>query len=110
MRPARRLASLSVLAFLIAAGCETMTPDARLRNEVFWDAARECESRFRTLHLDKIDAGGNVTMHADAESRMDLRPFNECFRAAVRARVEDRRRAGLAVPETLEQEPSADLD
>ena len=107
MRPA---VTLSILALLFAPGCETMTPDARLREEIFWSAAKECESRYRTLHIDRLDREGNISLHADAESRMDLPAFNACYGAGIRARIEERRRAGLAVPEMPAQEPSADLD
>lgn len=98
------------VALLCLAACATMPPEAQLRNEIFWEAAKECESRHRTLHLDLIDPGGNVTMHADAESRHELRPFLECYRRAVRARVEQRRQAGLPIPKTLNQEPTAEID
>lgn len=102
--------SLCMLALLFVAGCATMTPEARLRSEIFWDAAKACESRYRTLHIDRIDSEGNVSMHADAESRMDVPRFNECYRAGLRAHIEDRRRAGLTVPEMPTQEPTAELD
>ena len=35
-------------------------------------------TRYRTLHVDQIDSEGNVRMHADAESRIDVPRFNEC--------------------------------
>jgi hypothetical protein len=96
---------------LLTAGCaSTMSPEARLRNEVFWDAARECESRFHTLHLDRIDIGGGITMHADAETRSELEPFLQCYRQTVRDRVEQRRQAGLPIPDTLTEEPTAEID
>jgi hypothetical protein len=96
---------------LLTAGCaSTMSPEARLRNEVFWDAARECESRYRTLHLDRIDIGGGISMHADAETRSELEPFLQCYRQGVRDRVEQRRHAGLQVPDTLAEEPTAEID
>jgi len=105
------LASRSILviptAFLLAAGC--MTSEARVRHEMFWDAAKPCESRYRTLHIDRIDADGNVSMHADAESRHELPAFNECYRQGVREQIEAKKRAGLAVPD-MPQEPTADLD
>jgi hypothetical protein len=90
--------------------CATMTPEARLKDEIYWEAAKECESRYRTLHLDRIDLDGSASMHADAESRHELPAFNECYRQGVRTRAEKRRQAGLPVPETLNQEPTADLD
>ncbi len=99
-----------ILALLFAAGCETMTPDARLRHEIFWEAAKACESRYRTLHIDRIDTDGNVSLHADAESRVELPAYNACYRDGVRAQIEARRKAGLTVPEMPQQEPTADLD
>ena len=101
---------LASIAFLCAAGCESMTPEARLRSEIFWDAAKVCESRYRTLHLDRIDSEGNVSMHADAESRHELPAFNACYRQGLREQVEARQKAGLTVPEMPAQEPTADLD
>jgi hypothetical protein len=110
MHPDGRRVCILGSALLLAAGCATMTPEAWLRNELFWDAARECESRYRTLHLDRIDADGGITMHADAETRSELQPFTACYRQAVRVRIEERRRAGLPIPETLSQEPTVELD
>ena len=106
----RHVRAMTVIGGLAFVACGTMSPEAQLRNEIFWDAAKECESRFRTLHLDKIDTGGGVTMHADADSRQDLPGFNACYRTAVEKRIEQRRQAGLPVPETLNTEPTAELD
>jgi hypothetical protein len=55
--------------------CATMTPDARIADEIYWDAAKVCEFRYRSLHLDRIDTDGNASLHADAETRMDLPAF-----------------------------------
>ncbi len=104
----RALIVASALCLIV--GCATITPEARLRNEIFWDAAVECESRHHTLHLDQIDSDGNVTMHADAESRHQLRPFIECYQKGVQARVAKRRQAGLPVPDTLNLQPTAEVD
>ena len=95
---------------MIVAGCAAVTPDAALRNEIYWDSAVECESRYRTLHVDQIDSQGNATLHSDAEARHELGPFNDCYRKAVRARVERKRQAGQAVPEAFDRVPSADID
>jgi hypothetical protein len=99
-----------ITGLLFFPACATMTPEAQLSNEIFWQAAKECESRYRTLHLDRIDTDGNVTMHADAETRHELPAFTECYRQGVRTRAEKRRQAGLPVPETLNQEPTAEID
>jgi hypothetical protein len=96
-------------AVLLAGGCASSTRDG-LRVEIYWDAAVECESRYRTLHLDHVDMDGNVTMHADAESRHELQAFTDCYRKGVQARIERRRQAGLEVPDTLNREPTAEID
>jgi hypothetical protein len=96
---------------LIIGGCTpAMTSGAKLRNDLFWEAATQCESRYRTLHLDQIDIGGGITLHADAESRHELEPFRKCYRQAVEDRIEQRRRAGLPIPEELSAEPTAEID
>ena len=102
------LGRTSILVLLFAPGCATS--DSALRSQIFWEAAAICESRHRTVHVDQIDSEGNVAMHSDAESRMDLIPFNDCYREQIRAKVEDRRKKGLPVPEMPETEPSAELD
>ena len=105
-----RLAMTVISGLLFFPACVTMTPEARLSGEIYWQAAKECESRHRTLHLDRIDTDGSASMHADAETRHELPAFNACYRKAVGAAAEKRRQAGLPVPETLNLEPTADLD
>jgi len=101
---------LAATALCAMTGCATTTPEARLTNEIYWDAAVECESRYRTLHLDQIDREGNVTMHADAESRHELRPFIECYQTGVRARIDQRRRTGQPLPDSVNESPAAEID
>ena len=105
-----RLRALAAGSLLLVAGCVTMTPEAKLRNEVFWEAAKECEGRYRTLHLDNIDPSGGITMHADAETRAELAAFKQCYAKAVQTRVDARRKAGEPVPPELLEEPSVSLD
>jgi|SRR5262245_34361263 len=101
---------IMMIGGLVCAACASMSPDAKVRNDIYWDAAKECEGRFRTLHLDRIDKEGNLSMHADAEGRQELPGFNTCYRAAVKQQVERREKAGATIPEGLNREPSADLD
>ena len=105
VRPFRPLA----LALLLATGCATVTPAEHLRNDVFWDAAHECD-HFGTLNVVGIDVDGTVSLRANAESRAELRLFLECLRQAVRSRVERRRQAGEPVPPELLIEPTAEID
>ena len=109
-RRARGGAALALTAGLLLSACGSMTPEKRIADEIYWEAAKECESRHRTLHLDRIDSEGNASVHADAESRIELPAFNACYQKGVRARAEKRRQAGLPVPDSLNLEPTADLD
>jgi len=106
----RTLVTLVMATTTVASGCASMSPGAKLRNEVFWQAATQCENRYRTLHLDRIDTSGGITLHADAETRSELQPFQDCYRQAVKDLIEQRRRAGLPIPEELMVEPTAELD
>jgi len=105
-----RAMAIVVAAVLVAGGIATMSPGARLRNELFWEAPVECESRYRTLHLDQIDVGGGITLRADAESRSEIQPFTNCYRSAVDRRIQQRRQAGLTIPEELLAEPAVEID
>jgi hypothetical protein len=60
--------------------------------------------------LDKIEGDGGISMHADAESRSELQAFTKCYRQAANDRVEQRRRAGLPIPDELTVEPTVELD
>jgi hypothetical protein len=98
------------VGLLLLVGCASMTPEARLLNELYWDAAKACEARYHTLHLDTIDQDGSVSIHADADSRSEYRPFVACYQEEVRARIEKQRQAGLPVPEALNRELTVELD
>jgi hypothetical protein len=100
---------LAVLTLLGMAGCATMTPEQRLRVDLLWAAARECD-HFGTLYVTGIDAEGTVSLRANADSRAEFRPFMDCFRQAVAARIERRRQAGEMIPPELSKEPQAEID
>jgi hypothetical protein len=107
----RTLAILVMATVTLVAGCAAaMSPGAKLRNDVFWEAATQCESRYRTLHLDRIDIGGGISLHADAESHGELDAFTRCYRQAVNDRVDQRRRAGQPIPDELTVAPTVELD
>jgi hypothetical protein len=94
---------------LLGVACTTMTPEQHLRFDLFWEAARECD-HFGTLSVTGIDVEGTVSLRANADSRAEFRPFMECFRQAVGARIERRRQAGEPIPPELLKEPTAEID
>jgi hypothetical protein len=111
MRLPTRALSTAACATLLTLACSTMAPpDARLRTEIFWEAAVACESRYRTLHLDRVDMDGNVTLHADAESRQELAQFTQCYRAGVQTRIDRRQQDGLPVPDVAARDLTVEID
>jgi hypothetical protein len=57
-----------------------------------------------------MDTEGNVSAHADADTRHEIGPFVECYRQRLRVRVEQLKQQGRPVPEALNQEPTIDID
>ena len=124
----RALAILVMATVTLIAGCAAvMSPGAKLRNEVFWEAATQCESDTLLIVGSnmpyaeflpaegkargvQIDIDGRITMHADAESHGELEAFTKCYRQAVSDRVDRRRRAGLSIPDELTVAPTVELD
>ena len=51
-----------------------------------------------------------MSLRANADSRAEFRPFMDCFRQAVAARIERRRQAGELIPPELSKEPQAEID
>ena len=95
---------------LLGAGCVSMTPEQRVSHGVFVDAAGQCESRYHTLHVDQIDLDGNLKVHADADSRGEIRQFIACYRATIKDRADDLKKAGKGVPDLLLKDPDVELD
>src|SRR5215470_12378684 len=95
---------------LLGAGCSSMTPEQQLSHEIFVEAAGHCESRYHTLHVDQITLDGGLKLHADADSRGEIRQFIACYREAIKERAESLKKAGKSVPDTLMSEPDVELD
>jgi hypothetical protein len=107
-----RIWLVGTLALLVA--CAPLSPEEKLRQEfmldVYWDAAHDCEGKHRTLHVEGVQMDGDLSLRADADSRIDAAAFRECYRDGIRDRVERRRQAGLPVPETVNMNPDIDID
>jgi hypothetical protein len=99
-----------LVAALGAGACMTMTPEQKMSHELFVQAASHCESRYHTIHVDQVSVDGSLQVHADAESRSEIRGFVACYHEALKAVAEARRKAGLPVPDALTQEHDVELD
>jgi hypothetical protein len=76
--------------------------------EIYMDAARACEVRFRSLRMDRVDTAGNLSLDVEANQTQDLPGFAECYWQGIAQRVEHRRQAGLPLPDSLNLKPSVD--
>jgi hypothetical protein len=98
---------------LLAMGCAT-SPEMKLRNqmvaEIYWDAARACESRFSMLHLDRVGMEGDVTVGVEAVQTQEVPRFAECYWQGIGQRVERRRQANLPLPDPFNLKPAVDYD
>ena len=102
---------MTVAAVLLGAGCAgTLTPEQKMSHEIFVETAHQCESRYRTLHVDQVDLEGGLKLHADADSRSEYRYFIACYHDGLKTRAEGRRKAGLPVPDGLMRAPDVELD
>jgi hypothetical protein len=103
---------IAMLMALVGAGCApaNLTPEQKAMHEIFVEVAYQCETRFHTIHVDQVDLDGGLTIHADADSRTEYRPFVACYSDALEARAEARRKAGQPVPDALLREPDVELD
>jgi hypothetical protein len=99
---------------LLRTGCASISPEANLRDDLsvdlYWDARRECEGRYRTLHLVRVNQDGDLTLDAAADSTSELRQFCACYRQGVRKRADLRRQKGQPLPDGLNLQPAVELD
>lgn len=68
------------------------------------------EGKYRSLHVDRVQMDGDLSLKANADSRIDAAAFRQCYRDGIRDRVERRRQAGPPVPETVNMTPSDTVD
>jgi hypothetical protein len=102
---------MALAGALLSAGCAAnMTPEQKTAHEIFVQVASHCESRYHTIHVDQIDLEGSLKVHADADSRSEYRAFVTCYVEGLKARAEERRKAGQPVLEGLTHVPDVELD
>jgi hypothetical protein len=103
-----------VLAVIVAFGACASMSDSSSSSELFldlyWTASRQCEARYRTLHVDSIGVDGSLSLRADAESRGELASFRDCYWKAVRERADQRGAAGSTLPDNINLQPDVEID
>lgn len=103
-------ARAAVVGLLVLSGCATQSLQSSLLLEVYWDAAHECEGRYRTLHVERVSNEGDLSVRADADSQSEVAAFKECYRRGFRQRLERRRAEGRPVPDDVNTNPSVEVD
>jgi len=96
------------LVGLVTIGCAS-SPETKQRNEIYMDAARACEIQFRSLHIDRVDAQGNVTVDVEAGQTQDVAGYRQCYWQGIAQRVERQRQAGPPPSDSLDLKPSVDI-
>ncbi|MGH7407488.1 MAG: hypothetical protein ACREKF_05710 [Candidatus Methylomirabilales bacterium] len=82
-----RTVSLPLLAgfVLLVAACASVTPEEEARHTLFWDAARECEARYRTIRVRYVDPDGKVWIYDYAQA--EVPEFLACYRKRAREKI-----------------------
>ena len=65
---------------LVSSACVTMPPEQAEREAIMWDAARDCEKRFNTIRVKRIDSFGRLWVDLLTETTADWEPFQACYR------------------------------
>jgi predicted aspartyl protease len=68
---------------LFTTACATFTPDQQAREAAVWEAARQCQSQFPSIQLDRVDHYGRL--HYTYYSSADVEGFSACYRERIRA-------------------------
>lgn len=79
----KRSALIAGSCLLFTTACVTLTPDQQAREALIWEAARQCQSQFPTIQLDRIDHYGRIWYVYD--SGADSEGFSACYRERLRA-------------------------
>jgi len=92
-------------------GCATTAShEHAVHMDVYFSAARECERRNLTVHVECVFQDGAVAIFTDQDTRIEVARFISCYHETIRRNVDTFRRAGRPLPETINLEPEVDID
>lgn len=77
----KRSALIAGSCLLFATACATLTPDQEAREALIWEVARQCQSLFPSVRLDRIDHYGRL--HWTYYSNADVEGFSACYRERI---------------------------
>ena len=96
------------LVGLLTIGC-AMSPEMRLRQDIYEGAARACDAQFPSVQMARVGMEGSLSVDVQAGQTQDVPGFARCYWEGIAQRVEHRRQAGLPLPDSLDLKPSVDI-
>src|SRR5215470_2592048 len=100
-----------VVAVLAVGGCATLSTEENAAHmDVYYAAAKACERRNLTVHIERVHHNGDLSIYTDADSRSEVASFTNCYHEGIQRNVEAFRKAGRPLPETMNMHPDIDLD
>jgi hypothetical protein len=96
------------LVGLLTIGC-AMSPEMRLRQDIYEGAARACDAQFPSVQMARVGMEGSLSVDVQAGQTQDVPGFARCYWQGIAQRVEHRRQAGLPLPDSLDLKPSVDI-
>jgi hypothetical protein len=100
-----------LIATLLLGGCATTASHEHAAHmDVYFSAARECERRNLTVHVERVFQNGDVAIFTDQDTRIDVARLIGRYHDTIRRNVDAFRRAGRPLPETITLQPAVDVD
>jgi len=98
-------------AVLALSGCASLSPEEHTAHmDVYFAAARACERRNLTVHVERVHHNGDLSIFTDQDTRIEVASFTACYHEGIKRNIEALRKAGQPLPEALNMRPDIDLD
>lgn len=70
--------TIMLAVLLVAGGCAATGAFG-----IYWDAARECEGRYRNVRVKHIDPNGDLAVSEELDVPKDFPAFSQCYRDEI---------------------------
>ena len=96
---------------LALGGCVSLASEEHAAHlDVYFTAARECEWRNLTVHVERVFQNGDLAIFTDQDTRIEVSRFITCYHEGIQRHAEALRKAGRALPNEMNLHPEVDLD
>jgi len=100
-----------LVATLLLGGCATTASHEHAAHmDVYWSAARDCERRNLTVHVERVFQNGDVAIFTDQDTRIEVSRFITCYHDGIRRNVDVLRGVGRSLPDAINLHPEVDID